>query len=261
LRFFTTLLPPAFLVAAWLLQKAAVSGSREENNNSSHRSITGPIGIGVFVAIVTAVNMRTLVPSLERDYALAANLADVGAHVRSSVPKDSIVFGPSQRLLNYLQFAGDYDLYGSDYFEHGSALPWFGNKNDHNQPTPIQRARREFLQKIYSKLDHAALIRAAGKICDDAIGAHRRVFVVMPGSSGEAWCKTFADASQFEAATVASWTEPVQMSADAARTIGALGGVPVGRATQQKWAITEIKRKPPTTAPAKVAIESPRSAP
>ena len=186
--------------------------------------------------------MRTLVPSLERDYTVAANLADVGARVRTYAPSGSVVFGPSQRLLNYLQFAGDYDLYGSDYFEHGSALPWFG-KGDRDKPTPIQRARREFLEKFYSKLDHAALIRAAGKICDEALRAQKRVFVVMPGSSGEAWCKTFAESSQFEFATVTSWTEPVQMSSDAARTIGAVGGMPIARAGHEQWQIVEIRQK------------------
>jgi hypothetical protein len=239
LRFFTTMLPPAFLAAAWLLREASIPGSTGSGSARDYKSVAGPIAMGIFVAIVTVANMKSLTPSMERDQVVAANLADAGARIRAAAPAGSVVFGQSQRLLNFLQFAGDYDLYGADYIDSGSALPPVRSGGDAD-PTPFQKARRDFLKKAYDKLDRPAMIREVTKICSDALSSNRKVFVVV-GSNAPAWCKIFIDSKKFDTRVVEEWSDPVRMSAEASRTLAAVGTM--ARSGSGRWMIMEVKLK------------------
>ena len=89
LRFFTTVLPAGFLAAAWMLREASLPGPQGTANALHYKSVAGPIAMGIFVAVVTVANMKSLVPSMERDQVVAANLADTGARIRASAPAGS----------------------------------------------------------------------------------------------------------------------------------------------------------------------------
>jgi hypothetical protein len=164
------------------------------------------------------------------------------------VPKGSVVFGDSQRLLNHLQFAGDWDLYGADYFRNGFPVPTMGNTSD-GAPNPIQPARRAFLRKAYQGLDNADFGKAQNKIVTDAFASGQRVFVVLESSQWTAFKRAFVPSKQFEAVTVQKWQEPGKMSSDASRSIAA-AAAPGIRSTPSTWYIVEIKPRQPTTQPA-----------
>jgi hypothetical protein len=253
LRFFTTLLPPAFLAAAWLLRQASLPDGFGKMPAGDYRSIAGPIAIGLFVSVVAISDFRSLLPSLERDQVIALNLADLGSRIRSVAPAGSVIFAPSQRLLNYLQFAGDYDLYGSDYFERASALPPAARERD--RPTPFQAARQDFLSNAYKKFDTAGFKSAATGICRDALQANHRVFIILDGSTNQ-WCKMFLNATELQWHDVTHWQEPSTMSQEASRTLGALGGMGMVYGRRQGWTITEIKLKPAAPATTQAAVRA-----
>jgi hypothetical protein len=211
------------------------------------------------------VNVNNQIGSLERDHTIATNLAEVGQRVRESCPSPSIIFGHSQRLLNYLQFAvgsgkdDDYRFYGSDYFfRDGFPVPAMGSM-EADQPTPIQHVRRSFLRKAYSEMDQGERGKIQNQIMTDAIAQGKRVFLVMDASSLAAFRRSFISSSRFETATVQKWTDPSRMSALAARNLATLGADISGRGSPQTWMIVEVKLKPqqpatqPSTAPAGAA--------
>jgi hypothetical protein len=282
LRFFTSMLPAAIISAAWLLHRATMAPAVIEhgavagtNGDAVHRakapwrmrgSIAAPITVGAFVALAAAANLAGTLGPLERDYVLMQNLADVGKRIREAIPcgdparADSlaVVFGPSQKLLNYLQFAGEYDLYGSDYFRNGFPVPSMGS-NDPNQPNPIQPARKKFLNKVYQDRDNADMIKVQNQIMTGALNAGRRVFVVQPSAEMGAFRRTYLASKQFETTIVRKWTEPARMSSDAVKALVGLGSDGSGRSVPQSWQILEVKLAPP--APASQPASAPASLP
>jgi hypothetical protein len=251
LRFFTSMLPAAVIGAVWLIHRASLQEQTDPNRSGSWRaggSIAAPIAAGIFVAVAAAMNVHSMLGSMERDFIVTTRLADVSDRVRESVPKGSVVFGDSQRLLNHLQFAGDWDLYGADYFRNGFPVPTMGNTSD-GAPNPIQPARRAFLRKAYQGLDNADFGKAQNKIVTDAFASGQRVFVVLESSQWTAFKRAFVPSKQFEAVTVQKWQEPGKMSSDASRSIAA-AAAPGIRSTPSTWYIVEIKPRQPTTQPA-----------
>lgn len=258
LRFFTSMLPPVVLGTVWLIyratESAAASGRRSSDDEPTwwrRGSFAVPVAAGLFVALPSAVNLNNTIGAMERDHVIATNLSDTGRRTRESVPANSVVFGHSQRLLNYLQFAGaDYKLYGSDYFQGSSPVPPIGNPEP-GQPNPIQSARRDFLRRAYGGLDRADLVRAQNQVMSEALAAGTRVFLVMDSPGQSAFRRGFIPSERFDTAVVQKWTEPARMSSTAMRTISSLGADMSNRSSPQTWSIVEVKSKPaPATAPA-----------
>jgi hypothetical protein len=268
LRFFTSMLPPVVIGCVWLIHRAGVSMDPQRMLASAGESIPWwrrgsfavPVAAGLFVAFPAAVNLNNNIASLERDHTIATNLADIGTRSRESIPPGSTVFGHSQRLLNYLQFAGcDYKLYGAEYFRNGFPVPSMGNQNP-DAPNPIQPARRQFLRKAYDNVDNASMVRTQNKIITDAFDRGERVFVVLDAAGQAAFRRAFLPSSRFQTKTVQSWTDPARMSSAAIRTLSTLGADMAGRGSPQRWSIIEVLPKPPSTAPA-VESETPATQP
>jgi hypothetical protein len=225
-------------------------------------SLAVPLAAGVFVAIPSAMNLYNMLGSLERDATIANNLADVGRRARLSIPDNAIVFGHSQRLLNYLQFAGkdSWTYYGADYFRNGFPVPHMGS-NDPDAPNPIQPQRKEFLKKSYEGLDNDDMVKAQNQIMSDALAEGKRVFLILESSQVSAFRRAFLPMAKWETKTVQKWTDPARMSPLATRSLASLGADVAGRGSPVRWEILEVTAKPapppkaqpgtqPTTAPA-----------
>ena len=275
LRFFTSMLPAAVVAAVWMVHKASVRPHAEpdvEPGESWLRhglrrvwlngSFAVPLAAGVLVAIPAAMNLYNMIGSLERDATIATNLADVGRRARQTIPDNAIVFGHSQRLLNYLQFAGkeSWKYYGADYFRNGFPVPHMGS-NDPDQPNPIQPARKAFLAKAYEGLDNDDMVKAQNQIMSDALAAGTRVFLILESSQVSAFRRAFLPTSKWETKTVQKWTDPAKMSSLASRSLASLAADVAGRGSPVKWEILEVTAKPapppkpqpatqPTTSPA-----------
>jgi hypothetical protein len=103
------------------------------------------------------------------------------------------------------------------------------------------------------------MIREINRICTDAVAGKRRVFVVL-GSNAPSWCKIFLDSKKFRWHTVEEWSDPVRMSAEASRTLAAIGTM--ARSGSGKWMIVEVTvdssspaATQPATAPSQTVAE------
>jgi hypothetical protein len=243
LRFFVTLLPPIILGAAWLLQHARVELDRG--------SSAGPIAAGILVAIASAVCVYDNVGALERDFAIERNLADIGDHVRAHIKSEidpsrrAIVFGDQRQLLNYLQFAGDYECYAFDVFSQkfGQRM---GSGADPDAPNPLQRARQDYLREVvYKGKTDADLVNEGRRIMSAAITSNRQVFVVLPSSFMPMFNGRMMN-KEFETKVIDKWREPVEMTAEGKKALANLGfgaAFVMGRGVPMDWQIVEIKRK------------------
>jgi len=270
-RFFASMLPAAVIASAWLIERAShlnASTAGIDAPAAPGGSVAAPLAAGAFVALVAVANLNGMLGVLERDFTVATNLADTGRRIREAIPCDTnprtqaVVFGNSQKLLNYLQFAGDYDLYGSDYFRNGFPVPSMGAV-DGKHPNPIQKARKDFLNKAYDGKDNAAMVAAQNQIMRDALVAGRRVFVAQDSSSMGAFRRTFLASKDFDVSIIRKWTEPARMTPAAMKVLSGLGGE--SRSSPQGWQIVEVKLAPPkppaAAAPATAPATQPATAP
>jgi hypothetical protein len=267
-RFFASMLPAAVIATAWLIERAShlnASTTGVDVPATPRGSVAAPIAAGAFVALVAVANLNGMLGVLERDFTIGTNLADVGRRIREAIPGDpdpktqAVVFGNSQKLLNYLQFAGDYDLYGSDYFRNGFPVPSMGT-NDGKQPNPIQKARKDFLNRSYDGKDNTQMVNAQNGIMRSALAAGRRVFVVQDSSAMGSFRRTFLASKDFDVSIVRKWSEPARMTPAAIKVLSGLGGE--SRSSPQSWQIVEVKLAPPAPAsPATAPATAPASAP
>jgi hypothetical protein len=255
LRFFMTLFPPAVIAAAWVIAQASRSLGFTTPDDRALRlgSTAGPVGAAALIAVAGLVNLRAVIGPMERDLVIAFNLDHTTREILRNVPAGSVVFGNSQRLCNHLQFAGDYELYGADYFRNGYPVPTMGTR-DGNDPNPIQPARRKFLDKAYSGLGDRAMVEKQNQIVRDSLQAGKRVFVILEAGQAGSFRNAFLTRA-FEVKTVRQFTEPMKMSdmsEDASRTLADLRQMGFGRGSPSTWLIIEVlgEKQAPATAPA-----------
>lgn len=254
LRFFLTLLPPLIVGAAWLLDHAALGigdvgriGTRIDG--SRRGAVVAPIAAGIVVAAAAGMNLYTIRGPLERDFAIQANLANVADHVTAKATpafetdpaQRPIFFSGQWQLLNYMQFAANYECYAVEAFSprHGQHVP------DPNAPSPLQEARAQAMHELYKYKTDADLVNEAHKIINSALSSDRPVYVALPWSAMPAFRARFIT-HDLDAKELDSWREPVQMT-DAGRkalmALGPAGGFFAGNAAPQNWELLQIVRK------------------
>jgi hypothetical protein len=255
LRFFLTLFPPVVICTAWLLGQA---GNLIPANSSGgarawrRGSIVAPIAAGVVVAIALGVSVYANVGALERDFTIALNLADTGHRIltiptlpaHADPARRPILFGDQRQLLNYLQFAGDFECYGQDVFTSRYHMRMLGG-SDKDAPNPLQKARMEYIAKVYKDKSDGDLQAEQNKLIRDALASGRRVFVALP-SSFMVLFRGRLSTSEFEAISIEKWREPVTMSDEGKKALTNLGfgaGLMMGRGVPQNWEIVEVRKK------------------
>lgn len=251
---------PAFValygIAGGLLAAAVAAGGR---------GVAAPVAMGALVAFPTCINVDASIAPLERDFTLATNLANVGTQCRLVVPAGSVVFGHSQYLHNYLDFAGRYTLIGGDYLMGNRPVPGgIRGGPDGENPNPIQPSRKKLVERVYAEMDREARIASAVKMAEDAFANGQRVFIVQEsagaGALRDALAKSSGGRLAFDA--VARWTDPVRLTPAA---VGALMTTrdQMGRREPWRWLILEVKpaaapATPPATTRSSVIAERPR---
>ncbi|HQY88198.1 MAG TPA: glycosyltransferase family 39 protein, partial [Tepidisphaeraceae bacterium] len=173
-RFVLTQLPPVVIGAAWLLS-VGVRGLNAANRGATSRFSLQPTlqsndieriwsfrgawqAVVCGIVVITASGMTAYRASrgyengIQNSYSLEAthrsntNLARLSELAIEKIPAGSTVFAEGDRLLNFLQFTGDWNCYSSEAFNARSArrVLW-RSEDDPNEPDPIQPARRDFL--------------------------------------------------------------------------------------------------------------------
>lgn len=220
------------------------------------------IAMGVLVAFPAAINVDVSDAPLERDHTIATNLNFAGQQIRRVAPDGSLVFANGQKVGNFLQFAGNYELYGTDYIMGGRPVPMIRGGPASDNPNPIQPARVKFVSKVYEKYDDKARVTEATRISVEAIHAGRRVFIVKEVDSAGALIAEMNRGGQVKAVEAASWIDPAKMSARATIALTTAGADGIARREPWRWKVFELKladasTSAPTTAPATAPTTEP----
>jgi hypothetical protein len=257
LRFFLTLLPPVIVGAAWLLDHAALgigaAGKIGPRVDGSRRgSVVAPIAAALLVSAAAGMNLYSIHGSLERDFAIQANLANVVARVTAKAKpafetdpsRQPILFSDQRQLLNYMQFAGNYECYGMEVFsvKYGQRI-W--GRSDPDAPNPLQAARVVATHELYKNKTDADLINEAEKIINAALNNNRPVYVALPQVLMPAFRGKFIT-HDLEAKELDSWREPIEMSEAGRKALAALGPGGAffgGHAAPESWELIQIVRR------------------
>jgi hypothetical protein len=264
IRFFLTILPPMVIGAMYALLRLC----------HQHR-IAGTIAAGAVVAIAAGVSFYQGAASLENDYATNAGLSRTTDKVLAVAPAGSVLFS-DERLLNFIQYAGDFQLYGGDAFNRQSIQRY--QRIDPDAPQGLQPQRAQMLYEMLKDASEADLNKKRDKLVTDAFDRGERVFAVVqqrgeggrnrgPGGGGgpggrgpdqrdqrDQRPRAPFNLSSFDFSVIQTWDEPAPVLRAPRNPRGDRGRGPQNQPgpTGTTWQIMEIKAKPTsaTTAPA-----------
>jgi hypothetical protein len=255
-RFFLTFFPAILVGLAVCMRWGILAGDRQAGVASR---IAKPLAAGLVVAIASGVGTWRVLQSdlsdgprggggmggtLPAQFRNRLSLATVGQILNHYIPQDSVVFGDEGKMfdgpLNYLQFAGRWDLYSIDAFQNrglraaGRMGP--GGANGDN-PNPMQPRRRERMMELYRGKSDRDLLDEQHRVTEAALDGGHRVFIV--GSSGnvESVKKKFFPPDKYKLTVVQRWKDMAEprewgdaSGSDSARrrSGGMFGGPPGG---------------------------------
>ncbi len=266
LRFFLTLLPPALVGVAILLDEVL-------RRNRTRWSIAAPIACAAVVALSCSLGLYRAILGLEdgqesqlgleTQQRINSNLATTGAIVKSIAPKGAVIFG-NQSELNHLQFVGDYELFSRDYYTSNfiTRLRRTEETTDPEDPITTQGERRRWLlDRLENKTDKQ-LVDMQIDIINRSLKSGRRVFVVMNKASVENFNRqvvrshanlelkvrtTFSDRPAVVTYVESSESKPRPRQGNAF-TNALRRGASQARDVQQTWQVAEIIKAPPRPA-------------
>ena len=166
-RFFVSVFPPLILSALMLLC-SAVRG----------RPWWWEIGLGVFVTLVATANLREATHQLDRQMDRLIFTKETADRVREKLPEGAVIFA-GNRLLNFLEFAGNYRLYAQETFERGSIQSTIKILKD-NDPRPFQRRKAQKLAEARGNLSDSELTQEQRDLINQRLTEGREVAVILP---------------------------------------------------------------------------------
>jgi hypothetical protein len=163
----------------------------------------GTVLVGGFVALVVVVNARAADEQLARHRDRLAFTQTVSSTVLARLPADAVILSNS-RVLNFVEFAGDYRLYTQEMFEKTSVARRTKVLND-NEPHPFHREKAAQMKAAVGGRTDLQL----AELQRDVIGRHlrdgRTVTVIAPDSVLPTARGRLA--SRFTFTTLATWRE------------------------------------------------------
>jgi hypothetical protein len=285
LRFFLTIFPGLAACALWLLWQLAETakarrreGDAKQNamdqvpsrlplrasrlrglwgtaRSATPASIIWPAMLGVLTCVAVLINFESSLPALEGEQRgnLMLNRAASEARgfgiVPAAVPPGSVIFA-SDHLLDHLQFVGDWYFYSADNFSMGAVRRW--NKNDPDDPHPVQAQRAKFLFDRFKGYNEQEFVKEQQKIVTTLLDGGKRVFFFVPRNGLTALKLRFAptrleNPDLFEVKTVAGWNDPNVKSPPrkppTPQPRRRKFEPPMADPKQTVWYIVEVKRK------------------
>ncbi len=137
-RFFVSVFPPLILSALALLCYAVRA-----------RPWWWEVGLGVFVTVVATANLREATHQLNRQMDRLLFSKQTMDRVQEKLPAGAVILA-SDRLLNFVEFAGDWHLYALETFDRGAIQNRIKNLKD-NDVRPFQRRKTEKLAEEQGK--------------------------------------------------------------------------------------------------------------
>ncbi len=184
IRFFVSIFPPLIVGAVALLCQAVPS--RPGWN----------VALGLFALLVAGVNLHETTRQLDRrseGLRFSKQLCD---QIRERIPGSSVILS-EEHALNFIEYAGDYRLYSSGFYDRGAMQSKIKVLRD-DEPHPFHRAKAKDIEKWLGKKTDTQLNEA---LCDE-LGKHiesgRRVFVVTSQGSFARWRGRLSERYQFQ---------------------------------------------------------------
>jgi hypothetical protein len=190
-RFFVSVFPPLILSALTLLCYAVRTRPWWE------------VGLGAFVAVVATANLREATHQLNRQMDRLMFDKETSERVRDKL-KDGAVIVANDRLLNFVEFAGDYRLYALEAFDRGAIQNRIRELKD-NDPRPFQRRKAEKLAEAQGKKNDSDLTQEQRDLINQQLTDGREVAMILPKDAYRHARGRLGD--KFEVDPLTEWTE------------------------------------------------------
>ena len=191
-RFFVSVFPPLILSALALLCFAVRA-----------RPWWWEVGLGAFVAVVATANLREATHQLNRQMDRLLFDTETSERVWDKL-KDGAVIVASDRLLNFIEFAGDWHLYPLETFDRGAIQNRIKNLKD-NDPRPFQRRKAEKLAETRGQKSDSDLTQEQRDLIKKQLAAGREVAMIMPKDQYRRARGRLGDKFEFD--PLIEWTE------------------------------------------------------
>lgn len=172
-RFFVSIIP-AVILAAFLLLYRSVPVRR-----------AWTVVLAVFVSIVAIANLNEADRRLENQAAGLRFNKTLAETIQYKVPEDGVILA-EERILNFLEYAGEYRLYNLQYFEKGG-MQKRTSVLDKSDPDPFQREKAEKLKKLIGDKNERQLVDMQRELIETRLKEGRKVFVVSPSDRMKKW--------------------------------------------------------------------------
>ena len=191
-RFFVSVFPPLILSALTLLCFAVRA-----------RPWWWEVGLGAFVVVVATANLREATRQLNRQMDRLLFDRETSERVREKM-KDGSVIVASDRLLNFVEFAGNWHLYASETFDRGAIQNRIKNLKD-NDPRPFQRRKAEKLAETQGKKTDSELTQEQRDVINRRLTDGLEVAMILPKDQYRRARGRLGDKFEFNPLT--EWTE------------------------------------------------------
>jgi hypothetical protein len=152
---------------------------------------------------VATANLREATHQLNRQMDRLLFDKETSERVRDKL-KDGAVIVASDRLLNFIEFAGDWHLYPLETFDRGAIQNRIKNLKD-NDPRPFQRRKAEKLAETRGQKSDSDLTQEQRDLIKKQLAAGREVAMIMPKDQYRRARGRLGDKFEFD--PLIEWTE------------------------------------------------------
>ncbi len=204
------------------------------------------VAAGLVVAVGCGVGLYTALGNASAEAVTNAAVLRSSQAIRAVAPAGAVVFGPD-RVLNYLQLTGDYQLYDTQQFS-AAFVRQLGTV-DPNAPTGLQPQRARAIFDAHRADTEGDLLDDEAKLASAALSAGRRVFVV-EAVKGRSTLDRLAARGRFTARVVGGWDE-VPEPKPGARRKPTVAGRRAGQPEAVAWQVVELRAGLPLALPSR----------
>ena len=244
LRFTLTVFPA--------LATAAVVGVRWV---AAARGVLGTVAAGLVVAVGCGAGLYAALENVSIESATNRATLRGAEAIKAVAPAGSVVLGPD-RMLNFLQLAGDYQLYDTTQFERRFVQQM--GKVDPDAPTGLQPQRAAAIYAAHKDDSEQQLLAEEIKLVADAQAAGRRVFVLDASTGRSSPVDRLIARGRFVARVAGGWDETPEERLRAKRKGVGNGAKAAARLAGGAVAWQVVELKPPVAAARRGQIRSPK---
>ena len=178
IRFFLSIFPP-FLLSALAFLDASVPSRRG----------WWKLAVGCFVLLVAGINLSETIRKLEQQSVELRSVRFLMETASRVWPSNAVIFSEN-RILNFVEYMGDFRLYSYDLFSRTSIRKRTQFLEDAN-PHPFQRERAETLRRLLGNQNSAQLVEIQCKRISQWISEGQTVAMICRKEHLPKWRERF----------------------------------------------------------------------